>query len=146
MANEHAKNANEWTAKQHIFMEWLATPSELRTPLTQGALATALGVHESTMSKWTRIPGFQDEVKALITASLKHDYQDIMYALKRKAKSGSFPHIKMCLEMLGYYTEKRVLDVNVLHRIAEQIAEQEGLETAEVMAEVKAILSGAVAR
>jgi hypothetical protein len=144
MPESDAKNAKEWSAKQLAVIEWLAMPSDERTPLTQGALARQLGVHEVTLSKWTKLPGFQDEVHKLITASLGSDYHDIMAALKRQAKRGSFPHIKMCLELLGYYTERKQIDINVLREAAQEIAEREGLETEDVLAEVKAILAGVV--
>jgi hypothetical protein len=125
-------------------MLWLATPSDERVPLTEGAMARELGVNPSTLWKWKQKPGFQDEVHKLITASLGSDYHDIMAALKRQAKRGSFPHIKMCLELLGYYTERKQIDINVLREAAQEIAEREGLETEDVLAEVKAILAGAV--
>jgi hypothetical protein len=67
-----------------------------------------------------------------------------MAALKRQAKRGSFPHIKMCLDLLGYYTERKQIDVNIMRALAAEIAEREGLETEDVLAEVKAILAGAV--
>jgi hypothetical protein len=144
MPDSDANNANEWTAKQRVFIEWLALPSENRDPLTQYGLAERLGVDKATLVRWSKLPGLQTEVHRRITASLGSDYHDIMAALKRQAKRGSFPHIKMCLELLGYYTERKQIDINVLREAAQEIAEREGLETEDVLAEVKAILAGAV--
>lgn len=97
---------NKWTDKQRKFMAWLALPSYDRQPLAQYALAAELKVHETTLCAWRKLPGFMDEVKSLITASLGDVYHDVMHSFKAEAKKGSYQHQKTYFEMLGVYTPK----------------------------------------
>ena len=87
-------------------MVWLATPSELRVPLTETALAEELKVNPATLWKWKQKPGFKEQVQRLITESLGDDYHDVMHAFKAEAKKGSYQHQKMYMEMLGVYVPK----------------------------------------
>jgi hypothetical protein len=106
MPETETKNAKEWTARQRVFIEWLAQSSEERIPLTQGALAKQIGVHESTLSDWKRLPGFEDAVKELIMVRFGDVLHDVAYSFKAEAKKGSFNHQKMYFEMMGLYVQK----------------------------------------
>jgi hypothetical protein len=99
--------AKDWSPNQRRFIEWLATPEHDRMPLNQRALATELGVHPVTLSKWRRHPGFMADVNALVDEHLADDYSDITDALKREARKGSFPHQKLYLELIGKYVQKQ---------------------------------------
>ena len=101
-----AKNAKEWTARQRTFLEWLALPSWERTPVTQGLFAKEIGVHESTLSDWKRLPGFEDELHSMIRARLGDALPDVVGAFKGEAKKGQFQHQRMYFEMLGWYVPK----------------------------------------
>jgi hypothetical protein len=46
-------------------MAWLAMPETERRPRFQRDLASVLGVHETTLSEWKRLPGFGSEVVKL---------------------------------------------------------------------------------
>lgn len=87
-------------------MAWLATPPVLRVPLYQGQFAKQIGVHETTLSDWKKLEGWQEEVDALIRATLGEALPGAVKALKDKAQAGEFQHLKMYLEMMGWYTEK----------------------------------------
>lgn len=100
------EGARIWTPTQHKYMVYLATPSEARDPLHETAWAHENGVNPATLWKWKQIPEFRAEVRRLITDSLGDNYHDVMFALKKKAAQGSFPHQKIYLEMLDVYREK----------------------------------------
>ena len=102
--------ANAWTANQRKFILWLATPSEERFPLTQKALAAEMGVHETTLVRWGKLPEVRAEVQEIIKDSLGDALHDVVFAFKKQAKKGSFPHQKMYFEMLNLYTPKQ--DIN----------------------------------
>jgi hypothetical protein len=94
----------DWTVDQLKYIEWLATPRMIRTPPTLDMLAEAVGVTTVTLWRWSKLPGFDDEVKALIRASIGKKLPDLYGALIREAEQGSFPHLRMALEMAGEYT------------------------------------------
>jgi hypothetical protein len=106
MPQTEPKIPKEWTARQRIFMEWLALSSEERIPLTQGALAKEIGVHETTLCDWKKLPGWEDELKARIMARMGDALPDVAYSFKAEAKKGSFNHQKMYFEMMGLYVQK----------------------------------------
>lgn len=100
-------DANQWHDKQRRFMEWLALSSFDRDPLTQQGLAELLRVNESTLCRWKLLPGFMDEVRRLITASLGDVYHDVMHSFKQEATKGSYQHQRTYFEMLGVYTPRQ---------------------------------------
>lgn len=63
-------------------------------------------MHEVTLCTWKKLPGFMDEVRRLITASLGDVYHDVMHSFKVEAKKGSYQHQRTYFEMLGVYTPK----------------------------------------
>jgi hypothetical protein len=95
-----------WTVNQRKFMEWVATPSELRMPLTEEKLADELRVGRTTLWRWKQLLGFKEEVNRLITESLSNNYHDVMYSFQREAAKGSFAHQRMYFEMMGLYVQK----------------------------------------
>ena len=98
-------NANEWSANQHKYQEWLATPSMERIPSTQKAFATSLGVNEATLCRWHNLEGFKAEVQAIIKANMGDVLHDVVYAFKQEAKKGSYQHQKTYFEMMGLHQD-----------------------------------------
>jgi DNA-binding XRE family transcriptional regulator len=89
-------------------MQWLALPKYERHPHRQKDFAHKLGVNESTLWRWKKEEGFLDEVNKIARRQIDKHLADIYGALVKKAKSGSYPHIKLALELAGHYVEKRV--------------------------------------
>jgi hypothetical protein len=87
-------------------MLWLATPSIERVPLQEKHLAAELGVNDATLWRWKQLPGFQQEVQAIIHANMGDVLHDVVYSFKAEAKKGSFQHQKMYFDMMGFYKEK----------------------------------------
>lgn len=98
------ENAKMWSANQRKVQEWLALPTILRVPHTQVLLAQDLGVSEQTISRWRALPGFMEEVQAIIRRNLSDNVHDAVGALKRRANAGEAAQLKMYLEMIGWYT------------------------------------------
>ena len=101
--------ANELTAEQQQFIEWLATPKKQRKPATQKAFAASIGTHEVTVCEWKRKPELMNAVRELSRAYLKDELPDIYSALIEKAKTGDVPAIKLAMEMTGEYVPKTAL-------------------------------------
>lgn len=78
-----------------------------RWPLTQDAFAKENKVGTVTLWRWQKIPGFMDEVRRLITASLGDVYHDVMHSFKQEATKGSYQHQRTYFEMLGVYTPRQ---------------------------------------
>jgi hypothetical protein len=93
----------DWTVDQQKYIEWLASPRMTRTPPTVEMLAEEIGVNAATLWRWSKLPGLDEEVKRLIRGSLGKKLPDLYGALIREAEQGSFPHLRMALEMIGEY-------------------------------------------
>lgn len=98
-----------WTADQITLQRWLALPKRERNPKTMALLANLLKVDEATLYRWRKLPGFANEVRDLIKDNLKDDLADIYASLRKEAKAGSFQHIKLSLELVGDYVERKEL-------------------------------------
>lgn len=99
----------EWSANQLAFQAWLATPSELREIKTQKELAEHLGLNENTLGRWKKLDGFYEAVNKIAMGVIKEYAVDILSALVKEAKSGSYQHIKLFLEVAELY--KNQLDL-----------------------------------
>ena len=97
----------QFSAKQRMFIEWLARTKFEREPATQGALAKEIGVNEKTISRWKKLPEIWEAVQKRANELLHEDLPEIKGALRREAMKGNFQHIKLALEITGEYVEKR---------------------------------------
>lgn len=94
-----------WNALQWAFICWMATPPEARDPITMGLFAAEYGVTDRTLRNWKNLSGFWPSVRNLAKTNLERDLPEIYFALASQAKTGSFQHIKLALELVGDYTE-----------------------------------------
>jgi hypothetical protein len=97
---------NPWSAGQLQFQVWLALPPKERMPRTQKALAREIGVHETTLCEWKRLPGWGAAVYALAQAALDNDLVPILQAQAREAKRGSLQHAQWLFELAGKWSPK----------------------------------------
>lgn len=98
-------DGTEWTPGHWALIVWEATPIPVRIPVTQEALADKLGVTTRSFYNWRKLPRFWEQVRHITRTYLQVDLPSIYYALADQAKKGSYPHIKLVLELLGEYTE-----------------------------------------
>lgn len=131
------QGATKWTKAQRGFIEWCATPEDLREIRDVGKYADSLGVARSTLWRWKRLPGWNDEVQHYCKANMGDALPDVLATLKEYARRGSFPHQKMYLEMLGMYTQRTVIDVRGM---AERIADETGQPLGDIVAEAERIV------
>ena len=117
----------DWTADQQRYIEWLASPRMSRTPPTQGMVAEEIGVDAATLWRWSKLPGFDEEVKRLIRGSLGKKLPDLYGALIREAEKGSYQHLQLALEMTGEYTRKQhnINDSNLNGELVLRFVEEE---------------------
>ncbi len=122
-----------WTADQQKFQQWLAIPSSMRTPGLQQQLADELGVHESTLCRWKRLPGFMDAVSTILKEELRASIPDVLQALVEQAKAGRIEAIRDCLAIAGFYNHARdaALSVHVVPQVMDPAAAARLLELAE---------------
>lgn len=106
MTSESFQN---WTSNQRKLISWLALPSDARSPHTQGELAKQLGVTDRTISNWKNVPGLKEAAAELAKEQVTGELPDVYGALLKKAKAGSFFHIRLCLEIAGHYVERKVM-------------------------------------
>lgn len=96
----------EWTPEQWALIAWDASPLMERDPITQQGLADQLGVTTRTLQNWRKLPYFRAQVRAIAKKYLEKHLPNIYYALADQASRGSFPHIKLALELMGEYVER----------------------------------------
>lgn len=107
-----SERVQNWTANQLSFMYWLATPKFERKPHTQGEFAKTIKVTERTLSRWKKLEGFDAEVNRIARHNLKKHVPDVLGALAREAKAGSFQHLQLFLKIAEEYEESVNLNVD----------------------------------
>ena len=110
-------------AERLQFIEWLALPSDLRSPKTQTELALQLGVDAGTLSDWKKLPGFHDEVRKRVNELVKDEHADVGHAMITSAKSGDVPAQKLSFEYIQEWSEKTRHDVTTTQPIIVNLAE-----------------------
>lgn len=81
VSDQNVKNVN-FSQKQREFIDWLATPKSTRDPINQELYAEKYGLTDVTLSRWKKLPGFMDAVKAKIDELAGEDDAEIINALK----------------------------------------------------------------
>lgn len=92
--------------KQQTYIDWLAISKYERKPMTEALLAKELNVTDRTLRRWKQTPGFRQLITKRAREFLGDSLPEIYGALAREAIKGSFPHIKLALEMTGEHTDK----------------------------------------
>lgn len=100
------QDAGGFSPDQRRFMLWLATPSDVREERTLAAYCKAHDITRMSLWRWKKLPGFWQEVRALTAQFMADSVPDVLQSLKRLAKAGSFPHMKLYLEMVGMYVPR----------------------------------------
>jgi hypothetical protein len=98
--NTRAIPSPTWTTRQAGYIEWLATPSLLRSPDTELALSKTLGVRLSVLKGWCELPGFMPAVRKAAREALGLYYADVLHKLEEEAINGSFQHQKLYLQLI----------------------------------------------
>ena len=88
------------------YAAWRCTPQNEREPRTMPELAAQLGVTSRTLRLWRYRPAFQELIAPLVEDGIRADLPEIGLALRRRAKEGSEPHIRLSLELLQAYGHK----------------------------------------
>lgn len=96
-------------AEREMFKLWLATPSALRIPQTQGEFADKFGIHPGTLSDWKDVPGFMDDVVKTAKRLAREFTPDVIHALRRSATSvgpGTSPDRKLWVQYIEEWIER----------------------------------------
>lgn len=82
------------------FASWLVLTPSQRDPRTQQELAKEMGVANSTLSAWRRLPLIQAITKDW-RESYKAHFSEVVDALMRQARRGNVPASRLLAEILG---------------------------------------------
>lgn len=125
---EEKKKFNE---KEEAFIDYLATPADLRQ--TQKELAETIGVTPKTLSLWKKRPEIIEAAyKRKVELVKANDTPEIIDALVKKAKEGSYNHIKLFKEWFYDNTPKNRSLQQINISFPEQIKPQTEENTIEV--------------
>lgn len=109
------------------FIEWTATPSKLRVPLTQKELGEQLGVHETTFSEWKKRKDFWLNVRDKIKDWAKSKTADIIDAVYQGAldvgEKGQASNARLWLQWVDDWEEKVKVETDSSDEV-KKIAEQ----------------------
>lgn len=94
------------------FASWLVLPPSQRQPRTQQELAKELGVADSTLSEWRRLPLIQAVTKDWRDAYAAH-FSEIVDAMMRRARAGNVPAARLLAEILGQLAPTKIEQTNV---------------------------------
>ena len=117
--------------ERHYFMQWLALPDKYRNkkfgmPATQKEFSEKYGVSEQTLSFWKNNDEFLKEVSIYRRKKYLGKASNVMDALYEKAvKTGDGKEVKLFMEMIGEYTEKRDVNVNGLAELLKETGIQD---------------------
>lgn len=89
-----------WSPRQVQYIYWRANPFE-RVPPTQQELAKQLGVHERTLIKWQKLPGFDEAVAAVAIDMVRKDVPRLLRAGVKHALNGKYQYWAALMRMAG---------------------------------------------
>lgn len=94
--------------KKEAYIRWLALPEVLRPDdmKSREQFIEFMKVDELALYTWESEPGFWAEVYSLAGAVIGRELPEIMQAMVDKAKGGNVAATKLCMQMLGVFTEK----------------------------------------
>ena len=98
-------DANRLTPKQALFLDWLTSPSHLRSPSTQAQWAVENGVGHRTAASWRSNPEFRKAWDRRLT-ELQIDPErvdEVMQAIHTRAATGDTKAAAMYLEVVDRF-------------------------------------------
>ncbi len=87
--------------KQEIlnaFVVWMATPAEMRDPMTLKDFARIHGVSQDTLTDWKRSADFWGAVRAKRQETGSEMTSDVLYGFYRRAAEGKAAEVKLWLQ------------------------------------------------
>lgn len=104
---------NDFQVIKKIYLEWCKLPRSMRKPPTQAEFAEEHDVSRRTLIRWGQDPEFKQAIAENTIGYLStEDIADIMYAMKKKAKSGSIEAARELFKMSGLYDTKLPSEVD----------------------------------
>jgi len=109
-----------WSAKQKLYIEWLATPRTEREPATNKDFANKIGVTDRTLRNWKQNPKLWEKVHMIAKLLLSSHLPDIYDKLGDMAASGNLNAITTALESVGDLQQGK--DINIRAFTIEELA------------------------
>lgn len=94
------------------FASWLVLPPSQRLPKTQRELAKEMGIANSTLSAWRRLPLIQAVTRDW-RESYKAHFSEVVDALMRQARRGNVPAARLLAEVLGELAPTKLEQTNI---------------------------------
>lgn len=104
------------TVIQEKYQLWLGTPRAVRPKAyrTEELFAEAFDVPVRTLRMWEGLPGWWDGVFSAARSVVGHELVDILLAMVKRAKAGSVPAAKLCLQTLDVHADKLRVEGEIL--------------------------------
>lgn len=115
------RNTSEYIA----FIDFMATPKELRDLETQGEFSKFFKVSENTLTDWKRRDGFWEDVREARRKYIREEFLGTaLLALKKSIlKDGKAPEVKLLYQLADEFEEKSSVEVKKPTRLtSEQMA------------------------
>jgi hypothetical protein len=97
------RDAKHLTPEQLRVVAWLAAPEKSREPKTLPELADEIGVKVATIYRWRERLNLDEWASDEARKGLFLHLPEVYKVLAERAKSGSYPHMKLFLETTGGY-------------------------------------------
>lgn len=98
-----------WTPKQIQMQHLLANPFDERLDKEK---CIEVKITPKTLCEWKKLPGWQDAIHKITLKCIGDKVPNVLKGLYRKAsKRGDAQEVKLFLEILGLYTERRRIDL-----------------------------------
>lgn len=103
------RNTSEYIA----FIDFMATPKELREIETQGEFSKHFKVSENTLTDWKRREGFWEDVREARRKYIREEFLGTaLLALKKSIlKDGKAPEVKLLYQLADEFEEKSSVEV-----------------------------------
>lgn len=107
------------------YIDWYTMPSQERNPKTKKDLALELGVEQDTLTRWSHMKGFFDEVQGNLKSWYLAEASDVLRSMTLSAKTGNPKNIRTYLEYIVGFAQKFKLEDETPERelTPERIAE-----------------------
>jgi len=89
----------KWTPRQQRFIHWLLLPEGKRNPKTREELARALKVRQETLTRWEKLPGWNQALEDAAIQRLNQRTAKVMEVIGEKAEAGEFNFAKLLFEL-----------------------------------------------
>lgn len=104
------------------FIDFMATPKELRELETMGDFSKKFGIHRDTLTNWKNRQGFWEDVRDARRKYIKENILGTAIVALKKAilKDGKAPEVKLLFQLADEFEEKSSVEVKKPSRLTDE--------------------------